>query len=164
MVFPVFPWFSALPVLRVSHQFCSGLSCFSALPATLLAWRRQKHSCDVKRVAQVTDDRNGKIATRGAIVPERADSESDSHVSCLNAGILKPAILSGHPRVVKCNVTGTLAVGALGKNSAGCRNFAAPIIGQSCYSFSVAAVLGKEFSDESGNTKGLEGRRLSTSD
>ena len=113
--FPVFPWFSALPVLRVSHQFCSGLPCFSALPATLLAWKRQKHSCNGKRVAQVTDDRNGEIATRGAIVPERADSESDSHVSCLNAGILKPAILTGHPRVVKCNVTGTLGVGRSGK-------------------------------------------------
>ncbi|CAN8028430.1 unnamed protein product [Ixodes persulcatus] len=46
---------------------------------------------------QVTDDRNGKIATRGAIVPERVDSESDSHISCLNVGILKPAILTGHP-------------------------------------------------------------------
>ncbi|KAM7289876.1 hypothetical protein ISCGN_030004 [Ixodes scapularis] len=61
---------------------------------TLLAWKRQKHCCNGKRVAQVTDDRNGKIATRGAIVPERANSESDSHVLCLYAGILKPAILT----------------------------------------------------------------------
>ncbi|KAG0425699.1 hypothetical protein HPB47_027128 [Ixodes persulcatus] len=69
--------------------------------ATLLAWKRQKYSCKGKRVAQVTDDRSGKIATRGAIVPERVDSESDAPVSCLNTGLYQAKNLATKVEILR---------------------------------------------------------------
>lgn len=44
-------------------------------------------SCNRKRIAQVTDNRSGKIVTCGAIVLKRADSENVGHILCLDAGV-----------------------------------------------------------------------------